>query len=1391
MNKLLLHSCFWSSGNYSSVPKFWKSGKIKTLMRNFLVLVFSAFTFLSATAQAPTVAAPDPSCDSGDVISMFSNVYTDVTVDTWLTVWSSANLADIQIAGNDTKEYTNVDFLGIETVGANLIDASAMVNFHMDIWTPNMTTFRVKLVDFGPDLVFGGGDDSEHEIEFVSPAQNEWVSYDIPLADFTGLASTEHIAQLILSGLPTGGGTVYVDNVYYSNSGCVTAAPDPTEDAANVISLFSNVYTDVPVDTWLTVWSSANLEDLQISGNDTKKYTNIDFLGIETVGPNVIDATSMTNFHIDVWTPNMTIFRVKLVDFGADGIFGGGDDSEHEIEFVSPAQNEWVSYDIPLADFTGLASREHLAQYILSGQPIGGGTAYVDNVYFSMATTAEIELCVDMSCFPGVQAPSVFGFFNGWNAGANPITDPDGDGFYCATVTMDPGPQQYKFFDQLQGPENFSSLGPCNALDGVNINRVIDVVAGVNQSVSFGWATCDPTCTPPPAPNVELCVDMTCLPGVQAPSVFGFFNGWNAGANPVTDPDGDGIYCATVLMTPGDQQFKFFDQIQGPEEFSTLGVCNVQDGPNINRFVTVTGAPQSFTFGWESCDLVCTPPPLPPDLPITFEDEPTVDYNLGNFGGMNSFISVDPTDPTNMVVCSNKTNGAQVWAGTVAGDAGLANPIPFTATETKMTVRVWSPFAGTPFLLKVENSAGGPTAEVLMTTTSAMTWETLVYDFTADPNFNLANTYNKVVVFANFGNIGANQTYYWDDVMMCPSEALTLVCPALVELECTDSTDPAFTGEVTAEEVGGGNVVFTFVDVSDVTPCDGGTITRTWTGVDGCGNTGTCDQIIKVNAAPGPVITCPADAVVACIDDFVLDPNTAAATSECGTIEAIYIKNPLISGVPGCDGTVYTYIYVAVDNCGRSSECEQQVVIENSVMATINVPAGGTVECFDDIDISVDDATVNSGCADYNLYLVPPVLTGEKGCPGTTYTYMYRLVDACGNTVEEPVIFTNGANAAPTITAPDNQVTDCLGAVSPNPANAIVTTSCGTGSTVTVTGPQIFGPVDCNGSVYRYTYTVTDDCGRTATDIQDFTVNNGPPVFEGCPEDNWLVLNCEDFGGESGTIDVIEAWIASVKASSSCGAELTVFNNFNPNNINTCVNNGYNTVTFRATDNCGRSSFCTGVYVVVDTEAPEIIEEAQDHWEMCNFNTQANLTAWVQNHGGAVAMDGCSNNNISWQASPSNPTINCIGATGTTSVTVSFIVTDNCGNKTTTTATFNALAAPGLDGEEVTQLNGNGTQSGAEFTEEASSANQMTLYQNRPNPFQDETVIGFNLPVETSATLTIYDINGRVLKVIEGNYYQGLNEVSINRSELGGSGVRYYTLSTQNETATKIMIITD
>jgi hypothetical protein len=153
-------------------------------------------------------------------------------------------------------------------------------------------------------------------------------------------------------------------------------APTPTVPADSVISMFSNAYTDVVVDTWNPFWefSTTLNQDLLIDGNDVKLYTQLNFVGIEFLTM-PINATEMTHFNIDIWTPDPTdppaAFKILLVDLGSDGSIGGSDNSSHEVSITSPTlkTEEWVTISIPLSDFTGLTSRAQLGQLVLSGDP--------------------------------------------------------------------------------------------------------------------------------------------------------------------------------------------------------------------------------------------------------------------------------------------------------------------------------------------------------------------------------------------------------------------------------------------------------------------------------------------------------------------------------------------------------------------------------------------------------------------------------------------------------------------------------------------------------------------------------------------------------------------------------------------------------------------------------------------------------------------------------------------------------------------------------------------------------------------------------------------------------------------------------------------------------------
>jgi hypothetical protein len=164
------------------------------------------------------------------------------------------------------------------------------------------------------------------------------------------------------------------------------------------------------------------------------------------------------------------------------------------------------------------------------------------------------------------------------------------------------------------------------------------------------------------------------------------------------------------------------------------------------------------------------------DLPVTFESS-TVNYTMTDFGGNASSLVVDPTNANNKVMQVVKTATAAGWAGTtISRPIGFATNIPFTATDSKMNIRVWSPDAGITVRLKVENANDNTqTCETDATTTVAGGWETLEFDFateatgTAALSFGLTNgwVYSMASIFFNFNVEGATageKTYYFDDV---------------------------------------------------------------------------------------------------------------------------------------------------------------------------------------------------------------------------------------------------------------------------------------------------------------------------------------------------------------------------------------------------------------------------------------------------------------------------------------------------------------------------------------------------------------------------------------------------------------------------------------------------
>lgn len=195
---------------------------------------------------------------------------------------------------------------------------------------------------------------------------------------------------------------------------------------------------------------------------------------------------------------------------------------------------------------------------------------------------------------------------------------------------------------------------------------------------------------------------------------------------------------------------------------------------------TVGNGSANFTYLFDDIRLTNQLPVSLLTLPVTFDD-PSVNYAVTDFGGNATVNDVDPGNAANKVKKTTKTSGAQTWAGTTIG-AGFTSKIPFTATATQMSIRVYSPATGLPIRLKVEDRTNNTrSVETEKLTTVANGWETIIFDFAnqapGTAALNLTYNYDMASVFFDFNTAGSNKVFYWDDVKFLTANVAGLGLP--------------------------------------------------------------------------------------------------------------------------------------------------------------------------------------------------------------------------------------------------------------------------------------------------------------------------------------------------------------------------------------------------------------------------------------------------------------------------------------------------------------------------------------------------------------------------------------------------------------------------------------
>lgn len=167
-----------------------------------------------------------------------------------------------------------------------------------------------------------------------------------------------------------------------------TAAPTPpTRPTADVISFFSDAYTNIPVAQWSADWDDSNIADVTIDGNTTKKVDFGNFIGV--ILGDYTNCSAMTHFHMDYYINAGTdlvgkVFNPKLSNHAAKA----GETGALLLTNLPTEVGKWVSLDVPLSTFApqgaGVAfSRESIKEFLITSNI---GVVFVDNIYLHKNT---------------------------------------------------------------------------------------------------------------------------------------------------------------------------------------------------------------------------------------------------------------------------------------------------------------------------------------------------------------------------------------------------------------------------------------------------------------------------------------------------------------------------------------------------------------------------------------------------------------------------------------------------------------------------------------------------------------------------------------------------------------------------------------------------------------------------------------------------------------------------------------------------------------------------------------------------------------------------------------------------------------------------------------------
>lgn len=466
--------------------------------------------------------------------------------------------------------------------------------------------------------------------------------------------------------------------------------------------------------------SGADTSDKAATNNNSDKvasYTKPE--GSETwAGTSItldepIDFSSGRYVTVDVWSPEAgveVLFKIEDLDNA---------DINVEAFATTTLSGAWETLIFDLNSIDPSVDYKKIALFFNFGVPGTGETYYFDNI-----KTTKLEMLSLPLSFESEDLTYEWGGFGG--AGGAVIDNPDITGANNSAKVTE--------LTKGDGAETWAGIS-------LNLDKALDFSNGTTVTMKV-WS-----------------------PKVGTPILFKLEDSQSA----PNDQGNPSVVVEVEKLTTTSNQWEemSFDLT----EFGDFSASNNYDRVIVFYDFGNTGDGSSFYF--DDIRLVSNVEPTSVALPLFFESE-NLSYSWGGFGGASGVVIPNP-DPSGINSSAKvteliKDDGAQTWAG-ISMD--LDEVVSF-ANGTTIKMKAWSPKEGASILFKFEDSESEPNGdgnpsvvvEVFQNTTTSNEWEEMSFDLTSFEAFDTGASYDRVVIFYDFGTAGEGSSFYFDDIQL-------------------------------------------------------------------------------------------------------------------------------------------------------------------------------------------------------------------------------------------------------------------------------------------------------------------------------------------------------------------------------------------------------------------------------------------------------------------------------------------------------------------------------------------------------------------------------------------------------------------------------------------------